>query len=90
MPEGMLALENASFYVELKEKCNTDIKSDMLEKVRSLKVDLEILKENNLKLMNTKSDKEEINELILTSLSFVEKFLLHPSVSLLSSISFHL
>ena len=23
MPEGMLALENASFYVELKEKCNT-------------------------------------------------------------------
>ena len=56
MPEGMLVLENASFYVELKEKCNTDIQSDMLEKVRSLKVDLEILKENNLKLMNTKLD----------------------------------
>ena len=90
MPEGMLALENASFYVELKEKCNTDIQSDMLEKVRSLKVDLEILKENNLKLMNAKSGQEEINKLILTRLSFVEKFLLHPYVSLLSSISFYL
>ena len=41
----------------------------MLEMMRSLKAELEIPKENNLKLMNFKLDQEEINELILKSLT---------------------
>ena len=40
------------------------MQSEMLETM-SLREDLEILKEDNLKLMNAKSDQEEINELIL-------------------------
>ena len=41
------------------------MQSKMLETMRSLKAHLEILKEDNIKLMNAKSDQEEINELIL-------------------------
>ena len=37
--------------------------------MRSLKADLESLKADNLKLMNAKSDQEEINELILKGLT---------------------
>ena len=40
----------------------------MLETMRSLKEDLERLKEDNIKLMNAKSDQKEIHELILKSL----------------------
>ena len=69
VPKDMLVLENASLYVELGAKRNTDMQSKMLEMMRSLKADLEILKVDNLKLMNTKSDQEEINELILKSLT---------------------
>ena len=64
-PEGMPSLENASLYIELGEKCNTDMQSEMLETMRSLKPDLEILKADNVKLMNSKSDQEEINKIIL-------------------------
>ena len=59
--EYMLALENASFYVELGAKSNTKIQSKMLETMRSLKRDLEILKVGNPELMNAKSDQKEIN-----------------------------
>ena len=45
----------------------------MLETMRSLRVDLEILKIDNLKLMNSKSDQEEINELILNNLTYPPK-----------------
>ena len=41
--------------------------------MRSLKEYLEILKANNLKLMNAKLDQEEINELILKNLSHPKK-----------------
>ena len=41
----------------------------MLETMRSLKADLDSLKEDNVKLMNAKSDQEEINDLILKSLT---------------------
>ena len=67
--EDMPTLENASFFVELGEKCNTDTHSEMLDTIRILKVDMESLKANNLKLMNAKSDQEDINELILKSLT---------------------
>ena len=43
VPEGMPTLEDASIYVELGEKCNTYMQSEMLETMRSLRVDLEIL-----------------------------------------------
>ena len=45
----------------------------MLEKIRILKADLEILKATNLKLLNAKSDQEEIHELILKSLTNPQK-----------------
>ena len=64
----MPTLENASFYVELGTKRNAYMQSEILERITSLKEYLEILKEDGLKLMNAKSDQEEINELILKSL----------------------
>ena len=73
MPEGMPSLENASLYVELGAKCNAYMQSKMLEMMRSLKADLEILKADNLKLMNAKSYQEEINDLILKSLTDTTK-----------------
>ena len=72
MLEGMPALESASIYVELATKRNGEIQSDMLETMRSLKEDLERIKEDNIKLMNAKSDQEETHELIL-------KILIDPS-----------
>ena len=42
----------------------------MLETMRSLKVDLDSHKADNVKRMNAKSDHEEINELILKSLTY--------------------
>ena len=66
----MPVLENASLYVELGAKCNADMQSKMLEMMRSLKEDFESLKACNLKLMDTKSDQEEINELILKCLAY--------------------
>ena len=68
VPKDMPTLENASFFVELGEKCNTDMHSEMLDTIRILKADMESLKANNLKLMNVKSDQEKINELSLKSL----------------------
>ena len=41
----------------------------MLETMKSLKSHLDILKMGNVKLMNAKSDQEEINDLILKSLT---------------------
>ena len=35
VPEGMPTLEDASIYVELGEKCNTYMQSEMLETMRS-------------------------------------------------------
>ena len=69
----MSALENVSFFVELGERCNADMQSEMLEMMRSLKEDMESLKENNLELINAKSDQEEISELILKSLTETQK-----------------
>ena len=69
VPKDMPALENASFFVELGEKHNADMQLEMLETMRSLKADMESLKADNLKLMNTKLDQEEINELILKNLT---------------------
>ena len=65
----MPALENASLFVELGTKRNADMQSEMFETMRSFKEDIESLKEDNIKLMNAKSDQEEINELILKSLT---------------------
>ena len=65
----MPMLENASFYVELEARRNADMKLQMLEMMMRLKTDLESLKVDNLKLMNAKSDQEEINELLLKSLT---------------------
>ena len=55
--------------MELGEKHNTEIQSEMLETMWILKFYLEILKEDNIKLMNAKSDQEMINELIFKSLT---------------------
>ena len=65
VPKDIPTLENASFFVELGEKCNTDTHLEMLDTIRIFKVDMESIKANNLKLMNAKSDQEKINELIL-------------------------
>ena len=54
IPEGMPTLENASLYVELEAKRNLEIQSEMLDTMRILKAYLDILKENNIKLMNVK------------------------------------
>ena len=67
--EGMSVLEDASIYVELEVKRNVEVQSEMLETMTSLKVDLDILKADNAKLMNARSKPEEINEIILKSLS---------------------
>ena len=72
-PEGMPALENTSFFVELGAKSNEDMQSEVLETTRILKADMETLKEDNLQLMNAKSDQEEINELILKILTEPQK-----------------
>ena len=69
VPEDMPTLEKSSLYIELGVKCDADMQSNMLETMRSLKADLEILKADNLKLMNAKSDQEEINDLILKNLT---------------------
>ena len=69
VPQGMVALQNESIYVELEEKHNAEIQPKMLETMQSLKVDLESLKTNNVKQMNSKSDQGEINELILKILT---------------------
>ena len=61
VPEGMQVLENASLYVEFEAK--------IIDTMRSLKDGLDSIKEDNVKLMNAKSDQEEINELILKSLT---------------------
>ena len=71
--EDMPTLENASFFVELGAKHNANTQSEMLETMRSLKADMESIKEYNLKLMNAKSDQEEINELILKILTEPQK-----------------
>ena len=42
--EDMPDLENASLFVELGSKRNADMKSEMLEIIRSLKEDMESLK----------------------------------------------
>ena len=68
MLEGMPALESASLYVELATKRNGEIQSNILETMRSLKKDLERLKEDNIKLMNAKSNQEEIHDLSLKGL----------------------
>ena len=74
VPEGMPTLEDTSLiYIELGEKCNADMQLEMLETMRSIKEDLEILKVENLKLMNAKSNQEEVNELILRSLTDPQK-----------------
>ena len=73
VPEDMSALDNANFYVELGAKCNADIQLKMLETMRSLKADLESLREDKFKLMNAKSNQEEVNELILRSLTDPQK-----------------
>ena len=73
VPEDMSTLENTSFFVELGEKYNAYMQSEMLETVRSLKEDMESLKEDNLKLMNAKSYQEHINELILKRLTEPQK-----------------
>ena len=65
VPEGMPTLEDASIYVELGEKCNTYMQSEMLETMTSLRAELENLKAYSLKLMNSKSYQEEINKLLL-------------------------
>ena len=69
-PQGMSVPENASLYVELEAKRNTKIQLEMLETMRNLKADLDSLKVDNVKLMNAKSDQEEINGLILKSLTY--------------------
>ena len=69
VPEDMPILENASLFVELGTNRNADMQSEMLETMRILKADMESLKADNLKLMNTKSSQEEINELILKILT---------------------
>ena len=61
----MPSLENQGLCVELEETCNVDMQQKMLERMRNLKAYLESLQVDNLKLMNAKSDQEEINELIL-------------------------
>ena len=65
VPEGMPTLEDASIYVELGEKCNTYMQSEMLETIRSLRAELENLKAYSLMLMIAKSYQEEINKLII-------------------------
>ena len=65
VPESMPTLEDASIYVELGEKCNTYMQSEMLETMRILREELENLKAYSLKLMNSKSYQEEINKLLL-------------------------
>ena len=65
----MTVLENESLYVELESKCNAEIELEMLETMRSLKDVIDSLKADNVKLMNAKSDEEEINELILKCLT---------------------
>ena len=52
-------------YVELEAKVKAEMQSEMLETMRSLKDDLEILKVDNVKVMNSKSYQEEINEIFL-------------------------
>ena len=69
----MPALENASLFVELGTKRNADMQSDMFETMRSFKEYIESIKEDNIKLMNAKSYQEEINELILKSLTRTQK-----------------
>ena len=64
-----LTSRNARLYVELESKRNVEIQSEMMENVRSLKVDLESLKEGNVQLMNAKSKMKEINEIILEILT---------------------
>ena len=66
--EYMPALENASIFVELGTKHNADMQSEMLDTMRTLKAYMESIKGDNVKLMNAKSNQEEINELILKSL----------------------
>ena len=51
--------------MELGTKHNVGMHLEMLETIKSLKEDMEILKLDNCKFMNTKSDQEEINEFIL-------------------------
>ena len=69
VPEDMLDMEDASLFVELGSKRNVDVQSEILETMRGLKVDIESLKADNIILMNAKSDQEEINEIILKSLT---------------------
>ena len=45
VPENMLDLENASLFVELGSKHNVDMQLEMLETMKSLKEDVEILKQ---------------------------------------------
>ena len=45
----------------------------MLQTMRSLMTNLDILKVETIKLMNTKSNQEEINKLILKSLTYSHK-----------------
>ena len=49
IPQGMTILENASLYVELEDKSNTEIQSEILETLRSLKTHIDSLKEDNVK-----------------------------------------
>ena len=65
----MLDMEDASLFVELGSKRNVDVQSEILETMRGLKADIESLKADNIILMNAKSDQEEINEIILKSLT---------------------
>ena len=66
--EGMMVVYDRRIYVELEEKHKAEIRSEMLETMRSLKDDLHILKADNVKLMNARLEQEDINELILKKL----------------------
>ena len=52
VPQGMPILENESLYIELEVKHTAEIQSEMLETMRSLKVVIDSLKVDNVKLMN--------------------------------------
>lgn len=62
-------LEEGGILVNLRNKGEQDVHSQMLETMRSLIAHLESIKRDNEKLLKEKVEKEEINEIMLRSLT---------------------
>ena len=56
-------VEEGGIWVTLGNKREQDVQSEMLEIMRSLKVDLESIKANHKKILKPKAEQEEITKL---------------------------